>query len=115
MSATPAARTRSAQSIKSMTGYAQARAQFEDWSLRVSLRSVNHRFLDVRMRLAEGFEVFEPAVRQQLRDRLRRGHVEVTLHAEFAGTAAVHVNAEIAAAYMRAVEQLRGAFGVTAE
>ena len=43
-----------------MTGYAQARAEQDGWLLRVSLRSVNHRFLDLRVRVPEGFEAFEP-------------------------------------------------------
>ena len=42
--------------LESMTGYAQARAERDGWALRVSLRSVNHRFLDLRLRLPEGFE-----------------------------------------------------------
>ncbi len=70
------------QSVKSMTGYAEARRESDGWLVRVSLRSVNHRFLDLRVRLPEGLEGFEPLIRQSLRDRLRRGHVEVTLHVE---------------------------------
>src|SRR2546421_11437434 len=97
----PTPKTQSGQSVKSMTGYAQARAEHDGWQLRVSLRSVNHRFLDLRMRLPEGFEVFEPAIRQLVRDRLRRGHVDITLHADAAGATSVEVNREVAAAYLR--------------
>lgn len=98
-----------------MTGYAQARAQHNGWHLRLSLRSVNHRFLDLRVRLSEGFEVFEPAIRKLVRERLRRGHVDVTLHVESAGALAVEVNRDMAAAYMRAVENLRREFGLSSE
>jgi len=101
--------------LKSMTGYAQARAEHDGWALRVSLRSVNHRFLDLRLRLPEGFESVEPAVRQVLRDRLRRGHIDVTLHFEPVGPAAVQVNAELAEAYLRAAEDLRRKFSLHAE
>jgi uncharacterized protein (TIGR00255 family) len=103
------------QSVKSMTGYAEARRESDGWLVRVSLRSVNHRFLDLRVRLAEGLESFEPLIRQFLRDRLRRGHVEATLHVEPARGAAVQVNREVLAAYLHVVEELRREFSLTQE
>jgi uncharacterized protein (TIGR00255 family) len=101
--------------VKSMTGYAEARRESDGWLVRVSLRSVNHRFLDVRVRFSEGLESFEPLVRQMLRDRLRRGHVDVTLHLDPAREAAVQVNREILSAYLRAVEDLRREFSLKQE
>ena len=101
--------------LKSMTGYAQARVEQDGWALRISLRSVNHRFLDLHLRLPDGFEVFEPRIRQAVRDRLRRGHVDVTLHYEPAGPAAVHVHRDVAAAYLSAAEEIRKQFGLQAE
>jgi len=100
---------------KSMTGYAQARAEQNGWSLRISLRSVNHRFLDLHLRLAEGFEAFEPRIRQMVRERIRRGHIDVTLHFEPAGPSAVQVNRELAEAYLKAAEDLLRQFGMHTE
>ena len=57
----------------------------------------NHRFLDLRIRVPEGFESFEPSIRQLVRDTLRRGHVEITFHAEATGATAVEVHHETAA------------------
>lgn len=102
-------------SLKSMTGYAQARVEQDGWALRISLRSVNHRFLDLHLRLPEGFETFEPRIRQAVRGRLRRGHVDVTLHYEPAGPAAVHVHRDVAAAYLSAAEEIRKQFGLKTE
>jgi uncharacterized protein (TIGR00255 family) len=101
--------------IHSMTGFAQARIERDGWSLRVNLRSVNHRFLDLHLRMPDGFEVFEPRIRMAIRDRLRRGHVDVNVYYEPAGPASVEVNREVAEAYMKAVEELRGQFGVKTE
>jgi len=101
--------------IHSMTGFAQARAERDGWSLRINLRSVNHRFLDLHLRMPDGFEVFEPRIRQGLRNRLKRGHVDVNVYYEPAGPAAVQVNRELAEVYLKAVEDLRRQFGVTAE
>lgn len=108
----PAAR---AAGLKSMTGYAQAHAVENGWSLRVSVRSVNHRFLDLHLRVPEGFEPLEPRMRQMVRERLRRGHLDVTLRYELAGPAAVGINQEVAAAYLQAAEALRQKFGIHTE
>jgi len=101
--------------IQSMTGFAQARIERDGWSLRVNLRSVNHRFLDLHLRMPEGFEIFEPRIRLAVRNRLRRGHVDVNVYYEPAGPASVEVNREVAEAYMKAVAELREQFGVKTE
>src|ERR1700728_4922016 len=88
--------------LKYMTGYAQSRAAENGWSLRVTIRSVNHRFLDLHLRMPEGFEPLEPRVRQIIRERVRRGHLEVTVHCQLRGPAAIGVNHEVAAAYLKA-------------
>ena len=101
--------------IRSMTGFAQARIDRDGRSLRINLRSVNHRFLDLHLRMPDGFEVFESRARQAIRNRLRRGHVDVNVYYEPAGPAAVEVNHEVAEAYMKAVEELRRQFSVKTE
>ena len=101
--------------LKSMTGYAQARAIESGWSLRVTIRAVNHRFLDLHLRIPEGFEPLEPRIRQILRERVRRGHLDFTLHYELAGPAAVGVNHDVAAEYLKAVNSLRKEFGIQTE
>ena len=101
--------------LKSMTGYAQARAERDGWVLRLNLRSVNHRFLDLHVRLPEGFEAVEPRIRQLIRERVRRGHLDVALYYEAAGPAAVEVNRDVAAAYLKAAEDLRLQFKMKTE
>lgn len=101
--------------IQSMTGYAEAHLVIDGFQLRVGVRSVNHRFLDLRVRLSEGFEACEPAIRQLVRDRLRRGHVEITVVVEPVAAATVEVQHETAAAYLRALQELRRDFGLTGE
>jgi uncharacterized protein (TIGR00255 family) len=98
-----------------MTGYAHAQAVENGWSLRVSIRSVNHRFLDLHLRMPDGFEPIEPRIRQIVRERIRRGHLDVTVHYELAGPAAVGVNREVAAAYLEAVKSLGKQFNIQRE
>jgi uncharacterized protein (TIGR00255 family) len=112
--AAPPAKT-AAAGLKSMTGYAQAQIAADGVGLRISIRAVNHRFLDLHLRVPEGFEPLEPRIRQIVRERIRRGHLDVTLRYELAGPAAVAVNHEIAAAYLRAAEELRKQYGVKSD
>src|SRR5271167_629367 len=86
--------------IHSMTGFAQARVEREGTALRINLRSVNHRFLDLHLRMPDGFEVFESRIRQAVRNRLRRGHVDINVYYEQTATATIEVNREVAEAYM---------------
>lgn len=98
-----------------MTGFAQARVERDGGSVRINLRSVNHRFLDLHLRMPDGFEVFESRIRQSIRTRLRRGHVDVNIYYEPGGTGSVEVNHDLVESYMKAVEKLRHEFGVKTE
>lgn len=107
--------TSAPQNVRSMTGYAQARSERNGWSLRVSLRSVNHRFLDLRVHIPEGFEVFEPRMRQLVRDHVHRGHVDLTLHMEASKSTGLQIDRKLAAGYLRAIEELRQEFNLAPE
>lgn len=98
-----------------MTGYAQARAEQNGWTVQLSLRSVNHRFFDVRIRIPEGFDTIEQQIRQMTRDRVHRGHLDVTLQVELAKRNVVKVNRDVAAAYLETARSLAQEFGVKAE
>src|ERR1700692_2537690 len=105
----------SARRLRSMTGYAQSQVNDDRIGLRVSLRSVNHRFLDLHLRVPEGFEPIEPRIRQMVRERVRRGHLDVTLRYELAGPAAVGIHQDVATAYLQAANALRKQFGIKTE
>lgn len=98
---------KSRRGCASMTGYAQARAEYAGWSLRMSVKSVNHRFLDVKLRLPEGFDLYETALRQAVRERIQRGHVEVSASFVAGAAAPLRINQELAEGYLRAAEELR--------
>src|SRR6202162_6021694 len=101
--------------IDSLTGFAQARVDRDGSSVRINLRSVNHRFLDLHLRMPDGFEVFESRIRQAIRNRLRRGHVDVNIYFEAGGTGAIEVNHDLVESYMKAVERLRQELNVKSE
>ena len=98
-----------------MTGYATVRSEHQGWSIRVSVKSVNHRFLDVKLRLPESLEPYEIRLRQAVRDRIHRGHVDVHVSVEPGKAAPVHVNQALLQAYLRAADELRQQTGAKAE
>ena len=100
---------------RSMTGYATVRAEHGGWSIRVSVKSVNHRFLDVKLRMPESLEPYELRLRQTVRDRIHRGHVDVHVNVEPGKAAPVHVNRELLQAYLRAADELRQQTGAKSE
>lgn len=65
--------------VRSMTGYAEVRQQTSAGQLTISLRSVNHRGLDLHFHLGSDFAPFENAMRAGLKQRVARGHVEVRM------------------------------------
>jgi uncharacterized protein (TIGR00255 family) len=67
----------------SMTGYATAQSATEDGiAFTLTLKSVNHRFLDLNLRLPGDCDALEVALRRLIKERVKRGHVDVTLHVE---------------------------------
>lgn len=61
----------------SMTGYGKGIEQKADRELVVELKSVNHRFLDVNIKLPRVFVAYEDAIRKELSQNVSRGHVDV--------------------------------------
>lgn len=94
--------------MRSMTGYGQASADGAEWRVHVTARGVNHRFLDVVMRLPEYCRSSEGAVQRLIGDHLARGRVElaIDLSATSGDPVQVELRADVASALSRAVEQL---------
>jgi len=99
----------------SMTGYAMVRGEFQGWMIRVSVKSVNHRFLDVKLRIPDSLEPYEHRLRQTVRGRIHRGHVDLHVSIDPGEAAPVHVNRELLKAYVNAAKELRKETGAKAE
>jgi uncharacterized protein (TIGR00255 family) len=101
--------------VVSMTGYAQARAEANGWAIRMSVKSVNHRFLDIRFRLPEGFDVYELRLRQIVREKIHRGHLDINLNVQPGAAAPVQVNRDLLQTYLHAAEELRRQINTSSE
>lgn len=95
--------------IRSMTGFAARTRDDERGSLSVTLRAVNHRFLDLQIRLPSLLADLEPQVRTQVQRRLARGRVEVAVALQLRQPPApqVTLNEEFVASLAAAVERAR--------
>ncbi len=96
--------------IKSMTGFASLTHEDERATIGITLRAVNHRFLDVQLRIPASLAGLESRVRALLQKRLARGRVElaITVQLRTAAAPTVELNADFANALTAALEQARG-------
>jgi len=86
-----------------MTGFAQVKGQVTgDIGFSLSIKAVNHRFLDLHFRLPSNSDVVEVGLRRLLKEKLARGHVDVNLSFEQAGAAPLTLNRQLVAAYVKA-------------
>ncbi len=82
--------------IRSMTGFARSE-RHGDWGTLVwELRTVNHRYLDINLRLPEGFSVHESAIRARLQKSLLRGRVDVWLRFQEVEGGGLRLNRDLA-------------------
>jgi len=103
-------------SIRSMTGFAQVKSHAgESIAFSLSLKSVNHRFLDPQLRLPPDMDELEMKLRRVLKERLARGHVEVTLNVERRAGEGFGFNRELVGGYVAAFRKAAAEFGATGE
>ena len=104
--------------IRSMTGFGEAERQTGAGTLRVEIRTVNHRHLSVNFRTPTSLAKWEPQMRDWLRAHLARGHANVAIRLEPATAAAavgLKLDDERVAAYLALFAELRTRFGVAGE
>jgi uncharacterized protein (TIGR00255 family) len=95
--------------IKSMTGFASLTHEDERATIAVTVRAVNHRFLDLQLRVPHAFGDVEPRLRTLLQKRLSRGRIEVGISVQVRdlGVPTVELNMDVAHALSAAIEQAR--------
>jgi len=102
--------------VRSMTGFARVRRTVEQGELVLSLKSVNHRGLDLHFHLPPEMDPLEAAIRNGIKTGVVRGHVQI--HLSFARTAAAGeapLNRALLDAYIRAFREAAETYHVTAQ
>ncbi|MCR5566861.1 MAG: YicC family protein [Clostridiales bacterium] len=100
--------------MRSMTGCGSGKVQQDGWEVTVDLKTVNHRFLDIGMRLPRNLSFLEQTVRDGLGKKISRGHADVflTVKRTDASAADVVCDEELAGRYLEAAEQIARKTGV---
>ncbi len=112
--------------LRSMTGFAQVKGEVTSGgngsaapagrvAFSLSLKSVNHRFLDLHFRLPSGSDSIEMQLRRLLKEKIARGHVEVTLSLERGGGETLALNRPLVSAYITAFRAAASEFSVASE
>jgi len=108
-------RTAPAPGLSSMTGFGRAEAGGDGISVTVEARSVNHRHLDIALRLPRALAAFEPEARRLIQSRLERGRLDVAAQVAPAPGRAAHwirADAPLAAEYVARARELGRDLGV---
>ena len=88
--------------IKSMTGFGRCETAENNRKFTVEMKSVNHRYLDVNIKMPKKLNFFESAIRSELKNYISRGKVDLFItYEDFSeNTSNVRYNRELAAEYL---------------
>lgn len=100
--------------IKSMTGFGRCEVAENNRRFTVEIKAVNHRYLDVSIKMPKSLNYFESAVRNELKKYVSRGKVDVFISYEDLSdhTCTVHYNREAAEEYLRYLRRMAEDFGL---
>ncbi len=98
--------------IKSMTGFGRCEVAENNRKFTVEMKSVNHRYLDVNIKMPKNLNFFESAIRTELKKYISRGKVDVFItYEDFSeSNTTVRYNREVAAEYLKYLDQMAEEF-----
>ena len=100
--------------IKSMTGFGRCEVAENNRKFTVEMKSVNHRYLDVNIKMPKKLNFFESAIRSELKNYISRGKVDMFISYEdlSENTSCVRYNKELAGEYLKYLRQMAEDFGL---
>jgi uncharacterized protein (TIGR00255 family) len=98
--------------ILSMTGYGTGSAQKDDITVSVEIKTVNHRFLDLHVRLPREHQSLESEIQPLVRGKLDRGRVDVSVTVQNTGSSSFQINSGLIRNYLAAVDKVRAEFNL---
>ncbi len=100
--------------IKSMTGFGRCEITENDRKFTVEMKSVNHRYLDVNIKMPKKLNFFESAIRGELKNYISRGKVDVFItYEDFTeNNTTIRYNKEVAAEYFKYLKEMAEDFGL---
>src|SRR5262245_8738360 len=103
--------------MKSMTGYGEASQNIQGARLTVQIRSLNHRHLDLQLRVPREFLSFEEEIRKLIRERISRGRIDLFInrYAVKAKSRKLDVDEALVAQYMAGMKRLKKKYRLAGE
>jgi uncharacterized protein (TIGR00255 family) len=102
--------------IKSMTGFGRGEATKDNITFSVDIRSVNHRYSDISVRMPRTVSILEEKVREHLGSKLNRGKIDVYINYDsFGQDTKVKLDTNLASAYVDSLNVLKEQFGIKDE
>ena len=100
--------------IKSMTGFGRCEVTENNRKFTVEMKAVNHRYLDVNVKMPKKLNFFESSIRNELKNYVSRGKIDLFITYEdlSENTSNVHYNKELAAEYLGYLRQIQEDFGL---
>lgn len=100
--------------IKSMTGFGRYETVTEEYKISVEMKAVNHRYLDLSIKMPKKFNFFEAGIRTLLKNHIQRGKVDVFISYEdyTENKLCLKYNSALAAEYMEYFASMEKQFGI---
>ena len=95
--------------IRSMTGYGKGEVENQLYKLKIELKSVNHRYLDINVKLPRYLIYLEEGIKKLVKEKINRGKVDVFVNFDFADASSLDVKVDIplAKSFKKALEELK--------
>ena len=100
--------------IKSMTGFGRCEVEECDRKYTVEMKSVNHRYLDINIKMPKKLSFFESSIRNELKNYVQRGKIDIFItYEDFSdNNVCIKYNKEIAAEYLKYLKSMTQEFGL---
>lgn len=100
----------------SMTGYGQSSLQFGGYKIMFEVKSVNHRYCEVVLRMPRDWTGYEDVLRRKVQQHIKRGRIDVTINREYdEATSGPVLNHSAVMTYLKAADQLKNEYGLSGE
>lgn len=100
--------------IKSMTGFGRCEVEEGNRKVTVEMKSVNHRYLDVNIKMPKKLSFFESSIRNELKNYVQRGKIDIFIsYEDFSeNNVCIKYNKELAAEYLKYLREMSEEFGL---
>jgi uncharacterized protein (TIGR00255 family) len=101
--------------MKSMTGFGRGAVTEENFAVSVEIKTVNNRFLDLNLRLANELQSLEANLKRLIQNRLSRGRIDVFINHERTAEVVYELNRPLISGYLSALKEMQNEFGLSGE